>query len=82
MLYEPVESSAARAADRVFCGWSDGAGSGRFAGRSAEHSGSLFLRWPIASKLASYELSGEIEADEGYFGAGARESGAVERKAK
>jgi len=70
MLYEPVEFSAARAADRVFCGWSDGAGSGRFAGHSAEHSGSLFLRlrWPIASKLASYELSGQIEADESYFG--------------
>jgi len=28
----------------------------------------LRLRWPIASKLASYELSGEIEADESYFG--------------
>lgn len=28
----------------------------------------LRLRWLIASKLPSYELSGEIEADESYFG--------------
>lgn len=26
------------------------------------------LRWRIASNLPSYELSGEVEADESYFG--------------
>ena len=73
MLYNAQESSygtPARASDRVFCGWCNGPCGSRSAGYSTQH-GSAFLlrlRWLIASKLPSYELRGEVEADESYFG--------------